>query len=72
MSRTLNALHTRFDGRLPWAVTFSFGRAIQQPALELWHGDPDRTEDAQRVSRHRARCNPAARHGDYSVVMEAV
>jgi fructose-bisphosphate aldolase, class I len=34
----LNALNTRFKSRLPWALAFSFARAIQQPALEIWRG----------------------------------
>jgi fructose-bisphosphate aldolase class I len=71
-SAHLNAMHTRFDGRLPWAVTFSFARAIQQPALDLWHGNPEHRDEAQRVLRHRARCNQAARRGQYGVEMEAL
>ena len=34
----LNAMHVKFKGKLPWALTFSFARAIQQPALEIWKG----------------------------------
>ena len=37
-SARLNAMHLRFKSRLPWAVAFSYARAIQQPALELWEG----------------------------------
>jgi fructose-bisphosphate aldolase class I len=70
-SARLNALHTRFDGSLPWAVTFSFGRAIQQPALDLWHGDPDKAVDAQHVLRRRSSCNRAARRGQYSIELES-
>jgi fructose-bisphosphate aldolase class I len=69
-STHLNAMHTRFHGRLPWKVTFSFGRAIQQPALEQWHGHPDQTAAAQHVLRHRAACSQAARRGDYSAAMD--
>jgi len=35
----LNAMNVRFKSRLPWALAFSFARAIQQPALEIWHGE---------------------------------
>ncbi len=34
----LNAIHTKFKNLLPWIVTFSFARAIQQPALDIWKG----------------------------------
>jgi len=37
-SARLNAMNVRFKSRLPWALAFSFARAIQQPALEIWHG----------------------------------
>jgi fructose-bisphosphate aldolase class 1 len=37
-SAHLNAMNVRFRGRMPWALAFSFARAIQQPALELWRG----------------------------------
>jgi len=72
-SARLNAMNVRFKSRLPWALTFSFGRAIQQPALEIWHGK-DADADilaAQQALYHRAKCNQAARRGDYSVAMEA-
>jgi fructose-bisphosphate aldolase class I len=69
-SARLNAMNAAFRSRVPWALTFSFARAIQQPALETWKGDEDRVPAAQRVLRHRADCNRAARRGDYSVAME--
>jgi fructose-bisphosphate aldolase class 1 len=34
----MNAMNVRFKSRLPWALAFSFARAIQQPALEIWQG----------------------------------
>ena len=37
-SAHLNAMNVRFRGRMPWALAFSFARAIQQPALEIWRG----------------------------------
>ncbi|MEO6123110.1 MAG: class I fructose-bisphosphate aldolase [Ilumatobacteraceae bacterium] len=69
-SAYLNALHTRFGDKLPWAVTFSFGRAIQQPALNVWHGDADNIVAAQQVLRHRASCDGAAQRGKYNAEME--
>jgi fructose-bisphosphate aldolase class I len=69
-SARLNAMNVRFRSRLPWALSFSFGRAIQQPALEIWHGDRSRASAAQQALVHRARCNRAARRGDYSETME--
>ena len=69
-SARLNAMNVRFRSRLPWALAFSFGRAIQQPALEIWHGDNSRVLAAQKALQHRARCNRAARRGDYNATME--
>ena len=37
-SARLNAMNVRFAHKMPWALTFSFSRAIQQPALEIWSG----------------------------------
>jgi fructose-bisphosphate aldolase class I len=70
-SARLNAMNVRFRSRLPWAMAFSFGRAIQQPALEIWGGHADHTSSAQRALAHRAWCNRAARRGEYSPEMEA-
>jgi fructose-bisphosphate aldolase class I len=68
----LNAMNVRFKSRLPWAVAFSFARAIQQPALELWKGRDENVLAAQQALYHRARCNQAARRGEYSQEMEKV
>ena len=69
-SARLNAMNRRFASRLPWALSFSFARALQQPALEIWRGDDINTVPAQRALAHRARCNRAARRGGYSAAME--
>ena len=66
----LNAMNARFKSRLPWALAFSFARAIQQPALEIWNGRQANVEAAQQALYHRALCNKAARSGDYSSDME--
>ncbi|MEP7085583.1 MAG: class I fructose-bisphosphate aldolase, partial [Betaproteobacteria bacterium] len=42
----LNAMNARFRGRMPWQLAFSFARAIQQPALEIWRGRADRVHTA--------------------------
>jgi fructose-bisphosphate aldolase class I len=69
-SGRLNAMNVRFKSRLPWALAFSFARAIQQPALEIWKGQEANVSAAQQALVHRARCNQAARRGEYSQAME--
>ena len=69
-SARLNAMNVRFASRLPWALAFSFARAIQQPALEIWRGDAANVSAAQVALRHRAECNRAARRGEYNSAME--
>ncbi len=69
-SARLNAMNVRFKSRLPWALAFSFGRAIQEPALEIWHGDQANVAAAQQALYHRARCDKAARSGEYNYSMD--
>jgi len=69
-SARLNAMNARFKSRLPWALAFSFARAIQQPALEIWRGEEAHVMAAQKALYHRAKCNRAARRGEYSAAME--
>jgi fructose-bisphosphate aldolase class I len=69
-SARLNAMNVRYHARLPWALTFSFSRAIQHPALEIWQGKKENVAAAQVALLHRARCNGAARRGEYNAVME--
>src|SRR6202162_1063786 len=64
-SARLNAMTVRFKSRMPWALAFSFARAIQQPALEIWQGKEANVLAAQQALYHRARCNRAARSGEY-------
>jgi fructose-bisphosphate aldolase class I len=66
----LNAMNVRFKSRLPWALAFSYARAIQQPALEIWNGREPNVEAAQQALAHRARCNQVARRGEYSKEMD--
>jgi fructose-bisphosphate aldolase class I len=69
-SARLNAMNFRFKSQLTWALAFSFARAIQQPALEMWHGAEANVSAAQKVLVHRANCNRAARRGEYTAAME--
>ncbi len=67
-SAHLNVMNLRF--RSPWALTFSFGRALHQPALDLWHGKESNTLAAQQALLHRSKCNVAARQGEYKTEMD--
>jgi fructose-bisphosphate aldolase, class I len=70
-SARLNAMNLRCRGRTPWDLTFSFARAIQQPALELWRGQASNVAVAQKALLHRADCNRAARRGRYDAPTDA-
>ncbi|MGZ5009088.1 MAG: class I fructose-bisphosphate aldolase [Methylobacter sp.] len=69
-SARLNAMNGSLKSRLPWALSFSFARAIQQPALDIWQGDEANVLAAQQALYHRAKCNKAARRGEYNAAME--
>jgi fructose-bisphosphate aldolase class I len=72
-SARLNAMHVNARAGilpLPWALTFSFGRAIQQPALGIWSGQESHRGAAQQALLHRAHCNKSALHGAYNPEME--
>jgi fructose-bisphosphate aldolase class I len=69
-SERLNAMNVRFMSRLPWPLAFSFSRAIQQPALEIWRGKEANVLAAQQTLLHRARCNNYARRGEYNSSIE--
>jgi fructose-bisphosphate aldolase class I len=70
-SERLNMMQLRFGPLMPWPLTFSFSRAIQEPALKIWKGEDHNKEAAQKMLYHRAKCNSAARNGTYSPEMEA-
>jgi fructose-bisphosphate aldolase, class I len=70
-SARLNAMNVRFKNKLPWELSFSFGRAIQQPALDIWHGKEKNVTEAQKALYHRAVCSSAARQGKYINEMES-
>ncbi|WP_294538707.1 class I fructose-bisphosphate aldolase [uncultured Rhodoblastus sp.] len=72
-SARLNAMNAKFkapSAAAPWPLGFSFARAIQQPALEIWAGKDSNRAEAQRALLHRAQCNSAARRGAYAPSME--
>ena len=69
-SARLNAMNLRYKSQLPWPLTFSFARAIQQPALDIWQGKEANVLKAQQALNHRASCNKAARRGEYNEQME--
>ena len=65
----LNAMNKM--GPHPWEVTFSYARALQDPALKTWKGEAANVSAAQKIFYHRAKMNSAARSGSYSKEMEA-
>ena len=64
----MNAMKRERD--LPWELSFSYGRALQESAQKAWRGQAGNVAAAQRAYHHRARCNGAARTGAYSEQME--
>ena len=61
----LNKLIIPGIGKWPWRLSFSYGRALQQPALQAWDGNMDNTKEAQSALLHRAKCNSEATMGVY-------
>jgi fructose-bisphosphate aldolase class I len=70
-SERLNMMQLRFGSLMPWSLTFSFSRAIQQPALEIWKGEDKTNYDAQTMLYPRADCNSAARRSEYNAEVES-
>jgi fructose-bisphosphate aldolase class I len=68
-SERLNAMNVMGDH--PWQLSFSYGRALQETALDAWQGDPANVAAGQAALYHRAKCNGAARDGRYTKAMEA-
>ncbi len=69
-STRLNAMNARYKSSVPWALSFSFGRALQQQALEIWSGKASNKKASQHALLHQARCNHAARRGFYPEAMD--
>jgi fructose-bisphosphate aldolase class I len=68
-SAHLNEMNALGGG--PWELSFSYGRALQAPALKAWSGQTANLAAGQQAYYHRAKCNGAARYGKYSASMEA-
>jgi fructose-bisphosphate aldolase, class I len=66
----LDALNRMEPEHAPWQMSFSYGRALQAPALKAWAGVQENKAAAQSALLLRARCNSAARFGQYSSKME--
>ncbi len=68
----LNTMNRLYKDQLPWTLTFSYGRALQQAALHQWMGQQANVVAAQKALFHRAQLNGAAACGQYSPAMEAI
>ena len=55
----------------PWELSFSYGRALQEPALQAWKGDASNAQKTQAELYQRAKLNGAARYGKYTIAMES-
>ena len=66
----LNAMNAGFPG-MPWLLSFSYGRALQEPVLQVWQGKPENVAAAQLALLKRARLNGAAQRGEYLTAMES-
>jgi fructose-bisphosphate aldolase class I len=65
----LNAIN-QLDLPKPWKISFSYGRALQDPAIEAWRGKQQNLKAAQQAFYHRAKCNGAAAIGTYTSALE--
>jgi len=65
----LNAMNANYPNQ-PWELSFSYGRALQQPALQAWLGKKENVPAAQAALLKRAKLNGAARYGKYTPEME--
>jgi fructose-bisphosphate aldolase class I len=70
-TETLSAIN-QAAGPKPWKLTFSYGRALQDEAMEIWHGRDENVSAGQHAFSHRARCDSAAALGRYGREMEHV
>lgn len=61
----LNAMNAA-NPHLPWPLSFSYGRALQEPCLKAWGGKPENVANAQQVLLHREKCNSLASLGKYT------
>jgi fructose-bisphosphate aldolase class I len=66
----LNSMNQQFKGNLPWPLSFSYGRALQQASLKAWKGQAANVPAAQAALAHRSRMNGLASLGRYSADLE--
>jgi fructose-bisphosphate aldolase, class I len=66
----LNAMNRMHKGKLPWPLTFSYGRALQSPSLKAWKGAAANVPQAQALLAHRSRMNGLAAKGEYKSELE--
>jgi fructose-bisphosphate aldolase class I len=65
----LNAMNALYPDA-PWELSFSYGRALQEPALKAWQGKAENGDATQQALHQRALLNGTARNGEYSPAME--
>ncbi|MCS3904405.1 fructose-bisphosphate aldolase class I [Methylohalomonas lacus] len=65
----LNLMNRKYTD-LPWPLSFSYGRALQEPCLKAWSGNPDNVQEAQKILLHREKCNGLATLGKYDASAE--
>ena len=65
----VNAIN-KLDLPKPWKISFSYGRALQDPAIEAWHGKQENLKTGQQAFYLRAKCNSAAALGTYTSDLE--
>ncbi|MCQ8184764.1 class I fructose-bisphosphate aldolase [Parvularcula maris] len=69
-TENLNTMNRDFADQMPWALSFSYGRALQASTLDTWKGDKGNAEAAQRAFAHRAKMNGLAQKGAWTEAME--
>ncbi|MBB4659189.1 class I fructose-bisphosphate aldolase [Parvularcula dongshanensis] len=69
-TRNLDAMNRAYRGELPWALSFSYGRALQTSALKAWSGKAENVRAAQIAFDHRAKMNGLAQQGAWSDAVE--
>jgi fructose-bisphosphate aldolase class I len=66
----LNAMNAGYKDKMPWGLSFSYGRALQAAPLKAWGGKPENVKAGQAAFAHRAKMNGLAALGDWSDGLE--
>lgn len=69
-TKRLNEMNKKYQSEMPWKLAFSFSRALQYPAMDIWNGKSENVKNAQEALHHRAVLNARACAGKYSASME--